>query len=163
MQLFCLNQQRNYHAWCVPHGQIVNGSFFTPIEPTAEVTGNGNSFMIGVSLTLNCIVSGADILASPTESYVWRRDGTIISGVVGFSLMFITLATSDIGSYTCTVTINDTLLSSPISVTSEEYSVCVGMLSCNLEGSPRYIVHALVQQLIYVTLFGLIVHFVIEA
>ena len=95
----------------------------------AEIIGNGNSFMAGDSTTLNCIVSGADILDSPTESHVWRRNGTIISGQVRSSLMFVTLTTGDSGSYTCRVTINHNLLSSPISVTSEGFSVCVGM-SC---------------------------------
>ena len=57
---------------------------------------------------------------------MWRRDGGIIQGKMESSLMLNSLATGDSGSYTCTVTINHNLLSTPITVTSTTgYSITV--------------------------------------
>ena len=102
---------------------------FYPIDPLVKVTGNGNNFVVNESITLTCFVSGADTLDNHTEMYVWRRDSDIIPGQVGSSLMFGSLTTNDSGNYTCTVTINDRFLSSPINATSAAYSITVSSKS----------------------------------
>ena len=82
--------------------------------------------MAGDNTTLNCVVSGVDILDSPTESYVWMRNSDNLAGQVESSLMLGPLTTDDTGSYTCTVTIEHNLLSTPITVTSTSgYSITV--------------------------------------
>ena len=89
------------------------------------VSGEGNDFAVGDSTTLNCIVSGADILDSPTVNYMWRRENNIIQGEVESSLMLGPLATDDIGSYTCSVSINHNLLSTPVDIDSEGFQINV--------------------------------------
>ena len=72
------------------------------------VSGDGNDFVVGDSTTLNCVVSNTAtldlVLVGRTESYVWRRDGTMVGQQS--SLTLGPLTTADIGSYTCTVTIS---------------------------------------------------------
>ena len=89
------------------------------------VSGGGNDFAVGDSTTLNCVVSGADILDSPTVNYVWRRENNIIQGEVESSLMLGPLTTNDIGSYTCSVSINHNLLNTPVDRDSEGFQINV--------------------------------------
>ena len=96
--------------------------FVIPIDPTAEVTVSGIHFAVNDSTVLNCTVIGTNTLDSPSLDYVWRSNST---EQVGSSLMFDLLTTDDSGSYACTVIINDTLLSTPITVTSEKYNLTV--------------------------------------
>ena len=91
------------------------------------VSGDGNDFAVGDSTTLNCVVSNTDtldlVLVGRTESYVWRRDGTMVGQQS--SLMLGPLTTADIGSYTCTVTISHNLLSRIIVRESEGFQIDV--------------------------------------
>ena len=96
-----------------------------PLDPLAKVSGNRNNFVVNESITLTCVVSGADSLDNHTEIYVWRRDSVILTGQVEASLTLGPLKTDDSGSYTCTVTINDTFLSSPINATSAGYNITI--------------------------------------
>ena len=89
------------------------------------VSGGGNDFAVEDSTTLNCVVSGADILDSPTVNYVWRRENNIIQGEVESSLMLDPLTTNDIGSYTCSVSISHNLLSIPVNIDSEGLQINV--------------------------------------
>ena len=91
------------------------------------VSGDGNDFAVGASTTLNCVVSNTTtlnlVLVGRTESYVWRRDGTMVGQQS--SLTLDPLTTDDIGSYTCTVTISHSLLSSNIVRESEGLQINV--------------------------------------
>ena len=90
------------------------------------VSGDRNDFAVGDSTTLNCVVSDADILDSPTVvNYMWRRENNIIQGEVESSLMLGPLTTNDIGSYTCSVSIHHSLLSIPVNIDSEGLQINV--------------------------------------
>ena len=100
-------------------------NFVMDVDSTAEVTGSGIHFAVNDSTVLNCTVTGTNTLESPSLDYVWRSNSTNLTGEVESSLMLGPLTTEESGSYACTVIINDTLLSIPITVTSEEYNITV--------------------------------------
>ena len=95
------------------------------VDPTAEVAGSGIHFAVNDRTVLNCTVIGTNTLDSPSLDYVWRRNSTNLMEQMKSSLMLDSLTTEDSGSYACTVIINDTLLSAPITVTSEN---CFGQV-----------------------------------
>ena len=68
--------------------------------------------------SLSCDVSGTDNLNSPSFTYKWRKDGSIIPGQQGRTLSLSPLTISDVGQYTCNVTVASTSLSSDVPVTS---------------------------------------------
>ena len=93
------------------------------LDPIAKVAGSGTSFAAGDNTTLNCAVSGIEMLHSPALQYVWRKNWMNLTKQEESSLMLGPLMTDDSGSYTCTVTIDHDLLSTPITVTSRGYNV----------------------------------------
>ena len=91
------------------------------------VSGGGNDYAVDDTTILDCIFSNTAtldlVLVGHTESYVWRRDGTMVGQLS--SLTLDPLTTTDIGSYTCTVTISHNLLSSNIVRESEGFQINV--------------------------------------
>ena len=84
--------------------------------------------MAGMPLTLTCDVSGAEMI-TPTTTYQWSRNGTVVSDQTLQTLSFTSLAYSDAGQYSCTVDVSSNLLSSSISAQSEPVDVT---LTCKL-------------------------------
>ena len=84
---------------------------------TVKVTANFNTpLMVGqTGYTLTCDISGAERL-NPTITYQWTKyDGTTQTPVgTNSTLILSPLRFSDIGDYTCDVTIDSTLLNSNI-------------------------------------------------
>ena len=89
---------------------------------TVKVTANLNmSLMVEqTGYTLTCDVSGADSL-NPTITYQWTKyDGTTQTQVgTNSTLILSPLGLSDVGDYTCNVTVKSTLLNSNISPSAD--------------------------------------------
>lgn len=111
------------------HFSEISSDVTVPFPPTivatCEVSGSGNVFAVGANTTLNCTVSGVDMLDNPTLEYVWKRDEETIVEEENPTLVLDALATDDSGSYTCVVTIGHALLVNPVTVTSPAYCVKV--------------------------------------
>ena len=73
------------------------------------ITGSTTTPTVGESYTLTCTLSGVeDTLRRST--YQWRKNGAIINSHVEETLSFSFLTLSDAGQYSCTVTVNATIM-----------------------------------------------------
>ena len=64
---------------------------------------------IGQNFTLTYSISGAEN-HNITTTYHWKKDGTLLSDQIGPNLSFSPLRLSDVGQYTCDVTINNSIM-----------------------------------------------------
>ena len=94
---------------------------------TAQVSpSSGGPYTVGqTGFSLSCVVSGTDNLNSPTLTYQWRRDGSIIPGQEGRLLSLSPLNASSAGQYTCRVTVSSQLLSSDVTAGSNALVVSI--------------------------------------
>ena len=88
------------------------------------ISAEGNIHEACDNTTLNCYSNVSGIDANLEKHYVWMRDNTVVIGQQS-SPMLSSLRIDESGSYTCTMTINDTLLSSPITVVGEVYNITI--------------------------------------
>ena len=79
---------------------------FPPVS--VQITGSMTTPTIGRSLTLTCGTSGTEGLN--ITNYHWKKDGILLSDEVGPTLSFAFLRLSDVGQYTCEVTINNNVM-----------------------------------------------------
>lgn len=86
-------------------------SFTTDLPPTKTVA-------TGSALSMNVVVEGG----TAPYSYVWKKDGTTVSGQTTATFNKASAASGDAGSYTCVVTDSAT---TPASVTSSSCAVTV--------------------------------------
>jgi len=86
-----------------------------------QVTGHRPT--LGQTYSLSCLVTGADsILLQPTITYQWLRDGVILNENTS-TLSFPSLSASDVGEYSCQVTLTSALLESSISKNSHTHVI----------------------------------------
>ena len=83
--------------------------------------------VVDAVLTLTCNVIGADMITNPTTTYLWSRNGTVVSDQTQRTWSFSSLAYSDAGQYSCAVNVSSAILPSTISVVSDAFNVT---LSC---------------------------------
>lgn len=76
-----------------------------------QIHANG-SLAIGQAYTLTCSVLEGNI-----TTYQWRKDNSILTTERGPSLSFAALELTDVGIYTCEVTVDDILYRSDKTVT----------------------------------------------
>ena len=65
---------------------------------------------IGRNFTLTFSISGVENHKIVTTTYRWKKDGTLLSDQLGPNLFFSPLRLSDVGQYTCNVTINNSIM-----------------------------------------------------
>ena len=83
---------------------------------SVQITGSGaTNPTVGQSYILSCIINGTD---NDNITYQWRKDGTLLLTETGPALSFSSLRLSNIGRYTCEVTVDGTKFS-----TVEEFAV----------------------------------------
>ena len=72
--------------------------------------------MVGSMYSLTCTVTGAEGLtdAGAMVTYLWRKNGAVVSDQIMATLSFSPLSFSDAGNYTCQVTVTSSLLSDPV-------------------------------------------------
>ena len=70
--------------------------------------------------SLTCTITGAGGLtdAGAMVTYLWLKNGAVVSDQTMATLSFSPLAISDAGSYTCQATVTSSLLSEPITTNS---------------------------------------------
>ena len=94
-------------------------------EITAVVTPSSSSSptLVQTGFSLTCDVSGTENLNSPTLTYEWQRNGSVLSNQQERTLSLSPLSGSHVGEYVCKVTVNSTLLSSVEMRTSGTHTV----------------------------------------
>ena len=94
--------------------------FGSPADPpiTVRVVSGVATPMAGSMYSLNCTVTGNEMLTGSTITYQWFKDGVMVSGQTMETFSFTPLSFSDAGRYTCQATVMSSLLSGPISNTN---------------------------------------------
>ena len=95
--------------------------------------------------TLTCIVSGDDNL-SPTITYQWTRNNSVMVGTNSRTLLLSSVGLSDAGNYTCHATVNSGLLTNGITVSDSQIVVVQSTLVKSYACKQLIIIHALFQQ-----------------
>ena len=85
-----------------------------------EVTLRATALMAGQNFSFNCTVKGAN-LANSTISYEWLKGDMPVGS--NSRLTFDMLRLSDAGKYSCHVTVNSSVLSSPLNSSSEQVNL----------------------------------------
>ena len=90
---------------------------------TVSVASSVATPVVGSMYSLTCTVTGAERLTDAMVTYQWFKNGAEVSGQTMATLAFFPLTFSDAGSYTCEATITSSLLSAPITTSSNSLSV----------------------------------------
>ncbi len=99
-------------------------------DPVITVAvGGGVAPMVNMALTLTCNVGGADMITTPTTTYMyqWSMNGVEVPDQTQPTWSFTPLTYSDAGQYSCAVGISSPILPSSISADSDPFNVT---LSC---------------------------------
>ena len=85
-----------------------------------EVTPRNTTLMAGQNFSFTCTVNGTN-LPNSAISYKWLKEDTSVG--TNSSLTFEILQLSDAGEYSCHVTVNSFVLSSPLNSSSEQVNL----------------------------------------
>ena len=86
------------------------------------LTGSGGTLTEGQNHTLTCEASGGGSMA---YTYMWLRNGSVVSGQTSSTYSFSPLRVTDSGRYSCRVRVSSTIMN-----TSREVTIIV---MCELE------------------------------
>ena len=86
------------------------------------LTGSRDTPSVGQNYVLTCTVSGGGFMA---YTYMWLKDGSVVSGQNSSTYSFSLLRVTDSGGYSCQVRVGSTTL-----ITSREVTITVVGESC---------------------------------
>ena len=92
------------------------------------LTGSGDTVAEGQNYTLTCAASGGGSMA---YTYMWLKDGSVVSGQTSSTYYFFPLRMTDSGRYNCLVSLGYT------NMTSEAVTITVVGESCTTIYTPR--------------------------
>ena len=127
-------------------------------HPTATVlpqlnvtlTGSGGTLTEGQNHMLTCTASGGGSMA---YTYMWLKDGSLVSGQTSPTYSFSPLEKADSGRYSCRVRVGFTTMT-----TSREVTITVVGESCTAIATPRhYTIMYLPQTLLFFMVNNLVV------